>query len=81
MLEEKINPENIEIVKDDEKEFKYIFKKSDSNDKIKIVPKACISDELGLNIYRSNGYEPSYYYYIEKDEKLVVVLEIPRSGR
>ena len=48
---------------------------------IKIIPKACISDELGLNIYRSNGYEPSYYYYIENDEKLVVVLEIAGDNK
>ena len=79
LLEDKIEPENIEIVSDqDKKEEKIIFKNNkENNENLKLVPKACISDELGLNIYRSNGYEPTYYYYIEKDEYLVVVLEVP----
>ena len=85
LLEEQIKPENIEIVKDDESqnEIKYIYKKLDNknNNNTNIVPKACLSDELGLNIYRSNGYEPCYYYYIENDEKLVIVLEIPGNKK
>ena len=79
LLEDRIELENIEIVSDqDKKEEKIIFKNNkENNENLKLVPKACISDELGLNIYRSNGYEPTYYYYIEKDEYLVVVLEVP----
>ena len=79
LLEDRIDSENIEIVMGDkEKEEKIRFKPSEkNNESIKLVPKACISDELGLNIYRSNGYEPTYYYYIENDEYLVVVLEAP----
>lgn len=90
ILEESINEDNIQIVKDEnDKEIKYIFKESDNKNENhneesdnkkeihKIIPKACISDELGLSIYRSNGYDPPYYFYIENEEKLVVVLEIP----
>ena len=79
LLEDKIEPENIEIVSNqDKKEEKIIFKNNkENNENLKLVPKACISDELGLNIYRSNGYEPTYYYYLENDEYLVVVLEVP----
>ena len=106
LLEEKINSNDIEIVKDEEtqKEIKYIFKGENQTDnkiedqsanqtdnkndnkneskteKKKLIPKACISDELGLSIYRSNGYEPPYYFYIDsngKEEKLIIVLEIP----
>ena len=79
LLEDRIDSENIEIVMGDkEKEEKIRFKPSEkNNESIKLVPKACISNELGLNIYRSNGYEPTYYYYIENDEYLVVVLEAP----
>ena len=75
LLEKKIKPENIDIVTGNNKEEKIIFKKTDEN--TEIIPKACISDELGMNIYRSNGFEPSYFYYIENNEYLVVVLEIP----
>ena len=79
LLEDKIEPENVEIVSNqDKKEEKIIFKNNkENNENLKLVPKACISDELGLNIYRSNGYEPTYYYYLENDEYLVVVLEVP----
>ena len=103
LLEEKINYNDIEIVKDEEtqKEIKYIFKGEENqtenkiedqyaiqtdnknenkSEKKKLIPKAYISDELGLSIYRSNGYEPPYYFYIDsngKEEKLIIVLEIP----
>ncbi len=79
LLEDRIDSENIEIVKGENQiEEKIIFKSTEKNkENLKIVPKACISDELGLNIYRSNGYEPAYYFYIENDEYLVVVLEAP----
>ena len=79
LLEEKITPQNIEIVKetdDGDLEIKYIFKPNEKDSK-KLTPKACISDELGFNIYRSNGYEPPYNYYIEDDKILVVNMEIP----
>ena len=76
LLEEKINSENLEIVKGENNiEEKIIYKKSEKDNEIKIIPKGCIDDESGLNIYRSNGFEPSYYYYIENDEYLVVDLE------
>jgi len=83
LLEESINKNNIEIVKDENnKEIKYIFIESeDKKDNNKIIPKACISDELDLSIYRSNGYEPPYYFYIENEEKLVLVLEIPGENK
>ena len=79
LLEDRIDSENIEIIKGENQiEEKIIFKSTEKNkENLKIVPKACISDELGLNIYRSNGYEPAYYFYIENDEYLVVVLEAP----
>ena len=77
ILEEKISEENIEIVNaENSNEEKIIFKKSE-NSNLEIIPKSCISDELGLNIYRSNGFDPNYYYYIENDEYLVIVLEVP----
>ena len=41
------------------------------------MPKACISDELGLSIYRSSGYEPPYVIYVEDNKKLVIQLELP----
>ena len=52
LLEDRIDSENIEIVLNQEKrEDKIIFKNSDkNNENLKLVPKACISDELGLNI-------------------------------
>ena len=83
LLEESINKNNIEIVKDENnKEIKYIFiETEDKKDNNKIIPKACISDELDLSIYRSNGYEPPYYFYIENEEKLVLVLEIPGENK
>lgn len=74
LLEEKIELDDIII---DNKQNKFVFKETN---KKKLVPKACISDELGLIIYRSNGYEPPYYFYEEIGEernKLVLVLEIP----
>ena len=57
-------------------------KESENKNEIhKIIPKACISDELGLSIYRSNGYDPPYYFHIENDEKFVVILEIPGDNK
>ena len=77
LLEEKIEQDNIEILKDEKNGFEksYVFKTKEGENK-KIVPKACISDELGFSIYRSNGYEPPYNYFT--DEKyLILKLEIP----
>ena len=76
LLEEKIEKENIEIVKDNDKEIKYIFKDTNKGNK-KIIPKACISDDLGLSIYRSNEFDPPYNFYIENDEYLIVNFEAP----
>ena len=78
LLEEKIRKDNIEIVKDENNIEKcYIFTEKEG-DKNKLVPKACISDELGFSIYRSNGYEPPYNFYIdEKENKLVLNIEVP----
>ena len=76
LLEEKIEKENIEIVKDNDKEIKYKFEDTNNGNK-KIIPKACISDELGLSIYRSNGFDPPYNFYIENDEYLIVNFEAP----
>ena len=43
----------------------------------KIIPKACLSNEIGTIFYRSSGYEPPYYYYVEEKKYLVIVLEFP----
>ena len=89
LLEESVKADNIIIKKDENegKEIKYIYDRSiknenANNEKIvnEIKPKACISDELGLSIYRSSGYDPSYICYTE-DKKgknnLVVKMELP----
>ena len=38
--------------------------------------KKCSIDELGLNKFRLNGYDPSYSYYID-DKNLHIICEIP----
>ena len=84
LLEKKIEKENIIIEKEGEKETKFIYDNSqkdqnaNNNEKaIEIKPKACISDELGLSIYRSSGYEPTYICYIDiKNNLLVVKIEL-----
>lgn len=78
LLEEKIEIDNIEIIKDEESGMEkcYIFKQKEGENK-KLIPQACISDELGFSIYRSNGYEPPYNYYIEDNKYLVLNLEFP----
>jgi len=77
ILEEKIEDYNIEILTDEKNEFEksYIFKNKEGENKT-LIPKACISDEFGFSIYRSNGYEPPYNYYID-DKYLILKLEIP----
>jgi HSP20 family molecular chaperone IbpA len=77
ILEDKIENDNIEILKDEQNEFEksYVFKNKEGENKT-IIPKACISDELGFSIYRSNGYEPPYNYFID-DKYLILKLEIP----
>jgi len=77
LLEDKIENYNIEIIKDEKSEFEksYVFKNKERENKT-IIPKACISDELGFSIYRSNGYEPPYNYYTD-DKYLILKLEIP----
>jgi hypothetical protein len=77
LLEEKIEQDNIEILKDEKNGFEkcYVFKTKEGENK-SIIPKACISDELGFSIYRSNGYEPPYNYFTD-DKYLILKLEIP----
>ena len=77
ILEDKIENDNIEILKDEQNEFEksYVFKNKEGENKT-IIPKACISDELGFSIYRSNGYEPPYNYFTD-DKYLILKLEIP----
>ena len=77
LLEEKIEADKIIIQKEGEVENQFLYDNSsgDENNK-EIIPKACISDELGLSIYRSSGYEPSYVCYIEDKTLLVVKLEL-----
>jgi len=77
LLEEKIEHDNIEILKDEKNGFEksYVFKTKEGENKT-IIPKACISDELGFSIYRSNGYEPPYNYFTD-DKYLILKLEIP----
>ena len=77
LLEEKIDQDNIEILKDEKNEFEkcYVFKNKEEANK-SIIPKACISDELGFSIYRSNGYEPTYNFFTD-DKYLILKLEIP----
>ena len=89
LLEKKIEKENIIIEKEGEKETKFIYENSqnsqnsqnaNNNEKaIEITPKACISDELGLSIYRSSGYEPTYICYID-DKNNVLVVKIELAG-
>ena len=76
LLEEQIKKENIIIENEGDKEKKFIYCE-EKNDNPKIMPKACISDELGLSIYRSSGYEPPYVIYVEDNKKLVIQLELP----
>ena len=77
LLEEQIKKENIIIENEGDKEKKFIYHCEDKNEIPKIMPKACISDELGLSIYRSSGYEPPYVIYVEDNKKLVIQLELP----
>ena len=83
LLEFKIEPDNIEIIEENQFPKKYVFKPTKkyvfkpTEKKEKLVPKACFSDELGFIFYRTNEYEPSFNYYIEDDKFLVLKLEIP----
>ena len=83
LLEEKIEADKIIIQKDGEIEKQIIYNNTleegsaNNKEKIKqIIPKACISDGLGLSFYPSRGYEPSYICYIEDKKYLVVKLEL-----
>lgn len=75
ILEEKIESDNIEIIKEDQLPKKYVFKPTEK--KTKLIPKACFSDELGFLFYRNSGYEPSYSSYVEDDKFFSIILEIP----
>lgn len=68
ILETQISNINIEYEKDK------IKLKLDS-DKNEIKLKKCSIDELGLNTFRSSGFEPNYCYYIHKN-MLTIILEV-----
>ena len=68
ILETQISNINIEYDKDK------IQLKLDS-DKNEIKLKKCSIDELGLNTFRSSGFEPNYCYYIHK-KMLTIILEV-----
>ena len=42
----------------------------------KIILKECFIDELGFSLLKGNGFEPNYNYY-EKDNKLIIRVEVP----
>ena len=76
ILEDPINIENIIIKSENNTEKRIIYEEINNEKNIpKIVPKACLSDEIGTSFYRSSGYEPSYYYYNEGNKYLVIVFE------
>ena len=76
ILEDPINSENIIIKSENNIEKRIIYEEINNEKNIpKIVPKACLSDEIGTSFYRSSGYEPSYYYYNEGNKYLVIVFE------
>jgi hypothetical protein len=85
LLEEKIAYENIVIIKENDIEKRFIYEEIPSTNKDKnnpkknkIIPKACLSDELGVSFYRSSGYEPSYTCYIDNEKNIYVVkIEVP----
>ena len=76
ILEDPINIENLIIKSENNTEKRIIYEEINNEKNIpKIVPKACLSDEIGTSFYRSSGYEPSYYYYNEGNKYLVIVFE------
>ena len=78
ILEDPINVENLIIQNEDNVEKRIIYESINNENNIpKIVPKACLSNEIGTSFYRSSGYEPPYYYYIEGKKYLVIVMELP----
>ena len=85
LLEEKIAYENIVIQKENDIEKRFIYEDIPSTNKDiktqkknKIIPKACLSDELGVSFYRSSGYEPSYTCHIDNEKNIYVVkIEVP----
>ena len=78
ILEDPINVENLIIQNEDNVEKRIVYESINNENNIpKIVPKACLSNEIGTSFYRSSGYEPPYYYYIEGKKYLVIVMELP----
>ena len=78
ILEDPINVENLIIQNEDNVEKRIVYEAINNENNIpKIVPKACLSNEIGTSFYRSSGYEPPYYYYIEGKKYLVIVMELP----
>ena len=78
ILEDPINVENLIIKTEGNVEKRIVYEAINNENNIpKIVPKACLSNEIGTSFYRSSGYEPPYYYYIDGKKYLVVVMELP----
>ena len=73
LLEDKIEPDNIEIIEENQFSKKYVFKPTEKNKKL--VPK--FSEEIEFLFCTTNEYEPSFCYYIEDDKFLTIKLEIP----
>ena len=78
ILEDPINIKNLIIESEDNVEKRIVYETiNDEQDIPKIVPKACLSNEIGTSFYRSSGYEPPYYYFVEGNKYLVIVMELP----
>ena len=78
ILEDPIKLENIKIKMENNVEKRIVYEAINNENIIpKIIPKACLSNEIGTIFYRSSGYEPPYYYYVEEKKYLVIVLEFP----
>ena len=75
LLEERIESDNIEIIEENQLPKKYVFKPTEKI--VKLIPKACISDELGFLLNINNDYEPYYSFYVEDDKYFSIILEIP----
>jgi len=78
ILEDPINIQNLIIESEDNVEKRIVYETINDDENIpKIVPKACLSNEIGTSFYRSSGYEPPYYYFLDGNKYLVIVMELP----
>ena len=78
ILEDPINIQNLIIESEDNVEKRIVYETINDEQNIpKIVPKACLSNEIGTSFYRSSGYEPPYYYFLDGNKYLVIVMELP----